>query len=718
LGLVLRGDASLFSAIVIAMVFIIAISTIYYYLAGLNAYQSRLFSSLSSIASGLDANVWFVPGGSTINVYSDRSLGVLGVIVYTSSGVSYLNTSTGGGAITYISPSNPLDISTILPSNVISSILGGEAYLGVLMSNGILYTYRYINSGTNSTNSTPDYASWDPLQLRAYLLNLLSQGRLEELVSILGSIDYTADPIGTNYRVLGVSFRTYITGDYGSLTQILVVRNISSATIHMAESYRCFTAQNPDGSHVPWKGSQVCGGSSIIVVSATARDVIVSADAWEPPLTINGYWAVYDTKRIQPLASGGWDGWGRMPSIGSIDPSRWLVGGSGGNATTLVCSASYVTCYSGGGEVGGWAGGVTSIVASFTDHMDLLRKVLRYAIDLWILRAVGGYEDFPFAPWRPEWFSTATVFRLTPSVSGTWGFAIDSDDASDVVIVPASSVSDPNDIYGTEGGRVVVTSWYGYHPTSRSSSFQGFINLSAGTDYYVVVRQVQGGGGRAVGLYIRPPGTSQWIPMDRFGIYSLSSYASTSQIYMRAWVSSTVPRNTAEMDGLFNSYRTQAPFWSGNLRSIWLAGGGVGLQLRFNPAPPPFPEPIGGPSGGLGGLSRGGVISPPMLAAIGGSGGGGGGLALIFTSYVSGFLTATARGGLGGAGSTSVEAPGVIGALTYVKVAWTPGSEGAGGIAIVIYENSLGARITADASGSPDGVSIIYKLPTSQLSIP
>jgi hypothetical protein len=206
--------------------------------------------------------------------------------------------------------------------------------------------------------------------------------------------------------------------------------------------------------------------------------------------------------------------------------------------------------------------------------------------------------------------------------------------------------------------------------------------------------------------------------MDRFGIYSLSSYASTSQIYMRAWTSSTVPRNTAEMDSLFNSFRTQAPFWSGNLRSIWLAGGGVELQLRFNPTPSPFPEPIGGPSGGLGGLSRGGYpVNPPMLAAIGGSGGGGGGLALIFTSYVSGFLTATARGGLGGAGSTSVDAPAGLIFLTDVKVAWTPGSGGAGGIAIVIYENSLGARITADASGSPDGASIIYKLPTSQLSI-
>jgi len=152
----LRGDASLFSAIVIAMVFIIAISTIYYYLAGLNAYQSRLFSSLSSIASGLNANVWFMPNGSTINVYSDRSLGVLGVIVYTSSRVSYLNISTGGGALTYISPSNPLDISTILPSNIINSILGGEAYLGVLMSNGILYTYRYTQSSSIANNGFSD----------------------------------------------------------------------------------------------------------------------------------------------------------------------------------------------------------------------------------------------------------------------------------------------------------------------------------------------------------------------------------------------------------------------------------------------------------------------------------------------------------------------------------------------------------------------------------
>jgi len=142
----MRGDASIFSAIVIAVVFLIAVSTIYSYLAGLSSYQSALYSSLSSIASNIGARVEFVRSGSTLSIYSDRALGILGVFVYTTSGLIYYNISSRG-AIAYTSPGEPLDTSTIIPGWALTPVLGGGAYLGVLMSNGALYTYRYSAGG-------------------------------------------------------------------------------------------------------------------------------------------------------------------------------------------------------------------------------------------------------------------------------------------------------------------------------------------------------------------------------------------------------------------------------------------------------------------------------------------------------------------------------------------------------------------------------------------
>jgi len=138
----MRGDASIFSAIVLAIVFFIALSTIYSYISGLRSYQVSLYSSLSSIASNIGASVEFIRGGSAISIYSDRELGVLGVFVYSSNGLIYYNISSGG-PIAYTSPGSPLDISAIVPGWALALVLGGEAYLGVLMSNGVLYTYRY-----------------------------------------------------------------------------------------------------------------------------------------------------------------------------------------------------------------------------------------------------------------------------------------------------------------------------------------------------------------------------------------------------------------------------------------------------------------------------------------------------------------------------------------------------------------------------------------------
>lgn len=142
----MRGEGSLYGAIVVAIIFSIAVSTLYSYMASLNRAAGDIYSSLSSVIGDLGASVYFTPAVSHLYIHSDRYLAVVGIFVYSPSGLLYSRVSEGE-PIAIVSPSSPLDLSSIVPQNLITQILSGAAFLGVLMSNGVIYSYRYTDQG-------------------------------------------------------------------------------------------------------------------------------------------------------------------------------------------------------------------------------------------------------------------------------------------------------------------------------------------------------------------------------------------------------------------------------------------------------------------------------------------------------------------------------------------------------------------------------------------
>jgi hypothetical protein len=82
-------------------------------------------------------------------------MGVMSIVIYDSSRVYYMN--TGSSPIAYASPSNPLNLSTIVPQTYIQMVMQGSAYLAVLMDNGVLYTYRHNNLGSGSDGASATY---------------------------------------------------------------------------------------------------------------------------------------------------------------------------------------------------------------------------------------------------------------------------------------------------------------------------------------------------------------------------------------------------------------------------------------------------------------------------------------------------------------------------------------------------------------------------------
>jgi hypothetical protein len=150
----MRGDASIYGAMVIAMLIVIASSMMFNYLVSLKNFQNEQASMLSQIASKINANVWFTPNGSSIILYPDRYMGVMSIMIYDSNRVYYMN--TGSSPIAYASLSNPLNLSTIVPQTYIQMVMQGNTYLAVLMDNGVLYTYRYnsLGSGSDGTSAT------------------------------------------------------------------------------------------------------------------------------------------------------------------------------------------------------------------------------------------------------------------------------------------------------------------------------------------------------------------------------------------------------------------------------------------------------------------------------------------------------------------------------------------------------------------------------------
>lgn len=106
------------------------------------------------------------------------------------------------------------------------------------------------------------------------------------------------------------------------------------------------------------------------------------------------------------------------------------------------------------------------------------------------------------------------VALVVPKISGSWGFATDSDDASHIAITSLGN-----------GVRSVVASWYGIHGLSEGWSHSGTISLNAGSQYMVIYRQEDGSGGDAARMAVMYPGSSSWqvfsVSMYQLDIYGV-----------------------------------------------------------------------------------------------------------------------------------------------------------------------------------------------------
>lgn len=115
-------------------------------------------------------------------------------------------------------------------------------------------------------------------------------------------------------------------------------------------------------------------------------------------------------------------------------------------------------------------------------------------------------------------------FRLlfVPLVSGTWRFAVDSDDASDLWSTTA-------DMYGgADFGHINIARWYGRHGWCNCQNYSGSISLTGNVPIWLDFWQQEWGGNETAVLWVQPPGGS-W------------SYLSTSQtsyykVYARRYV--------------------------------------------------------------------------------------------------------------------------------------------------------------------------------------
>ncbi|GEM_PF-6981589 len=111
--------------------------------------------------------------------------------------------------------------------------------------------------------------------------------------------------------------------------------------------------------------------------------------------------------------------------------------------------------------------------------------------------------------WREDY---AAYYEVTTEVleGGLWQFAIDSDDASDLVI----------------DGKIVA-SWYGGHAFCNCQDHSGLIYLTPG-NHTLIVRMQEKTGGDGVVLYFKSPSDSEWK------IFSSQNLVGKAKLYARA----------------------------------------------------------------------------------------------------------------------------------------------------------------------------------------
>ncbi len=567
-----RGDSSLFSAIIISLVFLIAVSTIYSYIISFNNIVSRVNSSFSKLASSFSANLAFANNGSVLYVFSDRVLDIIGLFVYSPEGLLYSRVASDK-PITSLAPGSRFDLSLVIPSTYLQQVLSGQAYLGLLASNGMLYTYRASSSGAGFGD----------------LANILLNGDICSLLS---------DPVQRvacyiNNRIYSDDAPQYLVYAYDAA--MLGYTSINKVGVYFADAPIYFADPIATAiyswSYSKYIGYTVWGGNySIVVAGFYGSHGTCGCTGYNGFIFLRA--GVTYTVVVRHQQTGG----GRGLGLYLMPPgtNTWIPM----NSTWSSMLSSYASISSITMTAYNWPGGYANRYQHF-DRFFYSNPASFWSGSIGYIWFAGGgvnlnppaSSDFPFASTRGEYFATQTVFTITPYVQGVWGFAIDSDDAADVLIVlpikdpyaetrvSATLRSLPTTTWGG-GVAYVVTYWYGLHATSGGPYYNGYIHLISGLTYKIVVRHWQGGGGRAIGLYIMPPGSNTWIPMNSSGIQILGGYGDISPMHMEAFIRDAPLYSRINSWADFDSFFSSNPpkIWSGPVTHIWFAGGGAILN--------------------------------------------------------------------------------------------------------------------------------------------
>jgi hypothetical protein len=149
-----------------------------------------------------------------------------------------------------------------------------------------------------------------------------------------------------------------------------------------------------------------------------------------------------------------------------------------------------------------------------------------------------------------DYFYSRFRFLFVPDVSGTWYFAVDSDDGSEIVKSNA-------DMYGGIHEHTVIATWYGGHGWCNCQSRNGPISLVAGQGIWLDYIQEEWAGAEAAVVWVLKPGGT-WV--------NLNTANFPNQIFARKYTSPepTTSVGAEEVLSASNFIYTQSPAVSSN----------------------------------------------------------------------------------------------------------------------------------------------------------
>lgn len=159
-------------------------------------------------------------------------------------------------------------------------------------------------------------------------------------------------------------------------------------------------------------------------------------------------------------------------------------------------------------------------------------------------------------------------FLFVADTTGTWTFAVDSDDSSELILSPG----DPT----LPVGETVVASWYGSHGWCNCTSYSGTVYLTAGQAVWMDYAQMELNGGEAAVVRVLRPGGS-WN--------YLSSANFPNLFYARQYAASEPTVTVLDPEVAANIYITDSSIYHNNgllVGSPSLVDGVFGNAMQFN----------------------------------------------------------------------------------------------------------------------------------------